>query len=101
VDGSGLKVFVKVQHLQDIFAAHIHCAPAGVNGPIGVTLFSGGPVSIDRGLLVNASFAEPNAGNACGWETLADVIDAIASGDTYINIHTLAHPPGEIRGQIE
>lgn len=101
VDGSRLKVFIKVRHLQDALAAHIHCAPAGENGPVGVTLFSGGPVSIESGFLVRDVFTEPDAGNGCGWETLADVIDALASGDTYINIHTLANPPGEIRGQIE
>lgn len=30
----------------------------------------------------------------------ADVLRAIASGVAYVNVHTTAHPAGEIRGQI-
>jgi hypothetical protein len=85
--------------LKDVFAAHIHCAPKGVNGPVGVTLYMGDPVSPD-GLLAQARISAPNPGNACGWETLADVAAALGSGDAYVNVHTLAHPAGEIRGQI-
>lgn len=101
VDGSRLKVLLKVGHLENIRAAHIHCAAPGSNGPVGLTLFSGGPVTINGSLLVNANFTAPDPGNSCGWQSLADVIDALASGDTYINVHTSAHPSGEIRGQIE
>jgi hypothetical protein len=28
------------------------------------------------------------------------VIDALDSGDTYVNVHTLQSLPGEIRGQV-
>jgi hypothetical protein len=100
VDHSRLKVFLKVAHIDDVFAAHIHCAPVGTNGPIGLTLFAGGPVSIEQGFLVLETFTEPNPGNACGWVSLADMVDALESGDTYINVHTSGHPSGEIRGQV-
>lgn len=85
--------------LKDVVAAHIHCGALGVNGPVGVTLFMGGPVT-PEGILAQARVSAPNDGNACGWETLADVAAAISSGNAYVNVHTLAHPPGEIRGQI-
>lgn len=100
VDQTRLKLFLKVAHIDDVFAAHIHCAPAGANGPVGLTLYSGGPVSIEQGFLVLDTFTDPNPGNACGWVTLADMVDALESGNTYINVHTLGHPSGEIRGQI-
>ena len=72
----------------DVIAAHIHCAPAGSNGPVGVTLFSGGPVDVD-GTLAEGTVTAPNAGNGCGWSNLAAVASAAQSGDAYVNVHTL------------
>lgn len=88
-----------VANVEDVVAAHVHCAPDGVNGPVGVTLFGGGPVSPD-GVLAEGTVTGPDPGNACGWTDLADVHDAMVAGDAYVNVHTLAHPAGEIRGQI-
>jgi hypothetical protein len=78
-------------------AGHIHCAPAGANGGVGVTLLSE-PKGTDG--KVRGSFTGPDAGNVCGWTTLDDVIVAMATGDAYVNIHTATYPGGEIRGQI-
>ncbi|MFW5942357.1 MAG: CHRD domain-containing protein [Chloroflexota bacterium] len=88
-----------VANIEDVFAAHIHCGAPGVGGPVGVTLFVGGPTS-DSGVLATGSPTAPDDGNACGWQTLAEVQAAIDAGEAYVNVHTLAHPPGEIRGQI-
>jgi glucose/arabinose dehydrogenase len=90
---------LNVANIDDVVASHIHCAPAGVNGPIGVTLFSGGPTS-RNGTLAEGTVDSPDPGNACGWTSLAEVQSAMRNGFTYVNVHTLAHPPGEIRGQI-
>jgi len=76
---------------------HIHCAPAGVNGPVGVTLFMGANDTTDQ---VAGSFSGPDPANSCGWETLADVLAAMVSGNTYVNVHTTQYPAGELRGQI-
>ncbi|HSM55079.1 MAG TPA: CHRD domain-containing protein [Candidatus Sulfomarinibacteraceae bacterium] len=88
-----------VANIEEVFAAHIHCGEAGVNGPVGVTLF-GGSTTSDSGVLATGSPTEPNPGNACGWQTLADVQAAIDAGAAYVNVHTTANPGGEIRGQI-
>jgi hypothetical protein len=88
-----------VAAIENIVAAHLHCAPAGVNGPVGVTLFLGSPVTV-TGILAQGPILAPDSGNACGWGDLDDVIDALATGDTYVNVHTLQNLPGEIRGQM-
>ena len=88
-----------VRNVQDVVAAHIHCAAAGVNGGVGVSLFGGGPVTPD-GTLASGTITMPDVGNSCGWADMAAVAAALRSGDTYVNVHTLANPPGEVRGQI-
>jgi hypothetical protein len=91
---------LKVGNIEDVVAAHIHCGAVGVAGPPGITLFSGGPISIEKDILAEGVVTAPDADNACGWENLGDAANAVRSGDTYVNVHTLAHPSGEIRGQI-
>lgn len=89
-----------VANIDNAVAAHIHCGAVGVNGPVGVTLFSGSPTS-DSGILAQGDITSPDPGNTCGWETLADVIADIEAGDAYVNVHTFpAFPGGEIRGQL-
>jgi hypothetical protein len=34
-------------------------------------------------------------------QPLSALVDAMRAGNTYVNVHTLAFPPGEIRGQID
>ncbi|GAP63268.1 hypothetical protein ARMA_1691 [Ardenticatena maritima] len=99
-DETSLRYRVLVRDLVDGTAAHIHCGAPGVNGPVGATLFSGGPVSITFGVLTQGILTAPDPGNGCGWLTLADMVAAMRAGDTYVNVHTLANPGGEIRGQI-
>jgi hypothetical protein len=86
-------------NLEEIVAAHIHCGAVGEDGPVGVTLFSGGPLTHD-GILVDTQAIEPDPENDCGWQDIIDVGDAIQGGEAYFNVHTTAYPDGEIRGQI-
>ena len=81
-------------------AAHIRCAESGADGPIGVTLYSGRPRSMEAGVLAVGRIPGPDPGNACGWADLDDVVDAMRAGAAYVSIRTLAHPAGEVRGQI-
>ena len=97
--GDALQYKLIVANIDDVVASHIHCAPAGENGPVGVTLFTGGPTSAP-GTLAEGTITEPDAGNACGWGTLDDVVAAMRDGDAYVNVHTVEHGAGEIRGQI-
>ena len=90
--------------------SHIHCAPKGVNGPI--VLFLAG--FHNRGWDVNGSWIEnatatdanvipPPAGSTCPHviNNLHDLALAMRQGDTYVNVHTVAHPGGEVRGQLK
>jgi len=91
-----------VNNIENVFAAHIHCAPVGSNGPVGVTLFSGAPSGgLVNGVLVKDAFSAPDGGAGdCGWSDLEDVVDAIENGEAYVNVHTSGVPSGEIRGQL-
>ena len=99
VTANGVTYNLVVNNAVDVVASHIHCAPAGVNGPVGVTLFAGAPVTTN-GVLAQGPILAPDVGNACGWVDLDDLVAAMESGDTYVNVHTLANLPGEIRGQL-
>jgi len=112
-DGTELGFRLVVANVQNVVAAHIHCGAPGVNGPVGVTLFSGAAPGGGRtdGVLAAGTLTAPDAGNGCGWADLAAVMTAIESGNTYVNVHTndgIApintgpgdFPGGEIRGQV-
>jgi hypothetical protein len=111
-DGAALLFKVNVANIDNAFAAHIHCGAVGVNGPVGVTLFGGSAGGgVMNGTLAEGTITAPDLGNACGWTDLAAVLAAIATGDTYVNVHTNDgvappntgpgdFPGGEIRGQI-
>lgn len=80
--------------------AHIHCAPAGQNGP--VVAFLAGVVNggLDGTVKFSATLTEANiVNNACG-ATIADLVNSMSNGLTYVNVHSLANPSGEVRGQI-
>jgi hypothetical protein len=112
-EGTGeLGYMLIVANIENAVASHIHCGAAGVNGPVGVTLYTGaagsGPIS---GVIAQATLTAPNAANSCGWTTIGDVVSAMMAGNTYVNVHTNDgvgdpntdpgdFPGGEIRGQI-
>jgi hypothetical protein len=113
-DETELEFTLTVVNIQNLVAAHIHCAPAGENGAVGITLY--GPVAPGGGAVDTFSTAgtitAPDAGNGCEWADVAAVVEAMRSGNAYVNVHTDDgddppdtgpgdFPGGEIRGQIE
>jgi len=90
--------------------SHIHCAPKGVNGPIVVFLAGfhnrGWDVDgrwIENATVTDANVIPPAAGSTCPHiiTNLRELVAAIRAGDTYVNVHTVAHPGGEVRGQLK
>ena len=93
---------VSVGNIADVIASHIHCAPAGVNGPGGITLFFDFAHPVGSGNLARGPLPDPDPANDCGWADLDDVLDAIEAGNAYVNVHTLPdNVGGEVRGQLE
>ena len=94
-------------------AAHIHCcAPLGTNAGVATTVpaFPGFPLGVTQGtylsplfsltdpLIYNPAFVTMQGGLS---QAEAALIAGIENDQTYFNIHTMANPGGEIRGQLE
>jgi hypothetical protein len=95
-------------------AAHIHCcAPLGTNAGVATTVpaFPGFPLGVTSGSYSSVVFdlTQPTIYNPAfvtlqgGTIPLAEaaLIAGIENGQTYLNIHTMNNPGGEIRGQLE
>ncbi len=82
----------------DILQAHLHVAPRGFDGPVVLFLAAHAPASLPlRGTLTEADLL---ANADAGIVDFADFVEALRAGDVYVNVHTPAHPGGEIRGQL-
>ncbi|MBI1850625.1 MAG: CHRD domain-containing protein [Planctomycetes bacterium] len=86
--------------LQDVTGAHIHAGALGEAGPIIFSLFDGQSGPFPSPLLVTLTSANLMPHPEVGISTFEDAVTAILNGSAYINVHTQAHPGGEIRGQI-
>jgi glucose/arabinose dehydrogenase len=89
--------------IQQATASHIHLGAYTQNGPVVVFLFSSATPRnfaagdlIARGTLHDSDMiARPNF-----LPTIANLAERIRQGRAYANLHTTAHPGGEIRGQV-
>ena len=84
--GSLLSIHVNTNGLSDATASHLHGAFAGVNGGVEIGLTQDGSAP-------EHWFAEEQALSVAQ-------LDAVLAGATYINVHSPAHPGGEVRGQV-
>jgi hypothetical protein len=77
--------------------AHIHAGAPGVNGGVIFNLLPAGTAFTGTlsGTLTAANFSPAGAVT-----TFAQAVDAILAGNTYFQVHTVANPGGELRGQI-
>jgi hypothetical protein len=102
-DGTELAFRLIVSNIENVTQAHIHCAPAGANGPVVVWLYPASPPAqlipgrtngvLSEGVITGVT------NNTCG-ATLTELVERMRAGDTYVNVHTSQFPPGEVRGQI-
>jgi Cu/Zn superoxide dismutase len=96
VSGDTVSYTIEVNNLKDVTGAHIHLAAKMATGPVAVSLYNGPKKTVQAGQLVQGTFTAADL-HGVKWETL---ITDMTKGEAYVNVHTSAHPKGEIRGQI-
>ena len=106
-DGTEIAYKLIVANIVDVTQAHIHCGPPDLNGPVVAFLYGFGPTVSPDGILAQGTITAANVvavgdSPACpgGVATLADLVAKIQNGGAYANVHTVALPGGEVRGQI-
>ena len=90
-------VTLNVMGLQNITAAHYHVGVVGMNGPV-IFGLAGAPFPSPLVKVLKAGDLSPQAPQ--GINTFNDAINAMLSGRAYVNVHSMANPGGEIRGQV-
>ena len=97
-DNSTMTFSVSVTGLTSPTMAHIHVGSTSVAGPIAVNLLPTPPaVGVFTGVLATGTIT---AGQVINGETFATLAAKIRAGTAYINVHTVAFPDGELRGQL-
>lgn len=100
---SGTRLHFKliVRNIRDVTEAHIHTGRPGKNGPVVAFLFGRSKFGISvrkgivRGVLTRQDLVGPLQGR-----TIRELVREMNRGNTYVNVHTVQNPNGEIRGQI-
>ena len=113
IDDTAADFRLQVRRGIRITQAHIHCAPKGVNGPIvaflaglnsqgydvdGVFPWISSATLTDTSVIPSDPVSKPACPNTIN--NLRDLIAAIRAGNTYVNVHSIANPGGEVRGQL-
>ncbi|MGH2451279.1 MAG: CHRD domain-containing protein [Candidatus Limnocylindria bacterium] len=117
-DGSSLSYQLIVANIENVFQAHIHLAPRGVQGPVVVWLYpsttpGAGPAGGGRiqGVIATGTITSTNFVSDLAGQPMSALVSAMLAGNTYVNVHTNDgvapantgpgdFPAGEIRGQI-
>lgn len=104
-DGNELSYKLIVANLENMMASHIHIAPAGSNGGVVVWLYPSAPPAAmlpgtTNGILAEGVIKASDLRGSLAGQQLSALIDEMLAGNTYVNVHTMLFPGGEIRGQI-
>jgi hypothetical protein len=106
-DGTAIDYKLVVANIEGVTQSHIHCGAGDVNGPVVAFLFGPMPAGVStNGVLATGTItgviALPDSPECPGGVAdLDDLIAKLQAGEAYANVHTLANPPGEIRGQLD
>lgn len=118
-DGKSLTYKLIAANIENAFMAHIHRGAPGTNGPIVVWLFPStapvqGPLGAGRmdGVIAEGTITAANMVGPLANRPFSELLDAMRSGNAYVNIHTNNgvaptnqgpgdYPGGEVRGAVE
>ncbi len=117
-DGKSLKYSLSVNDAADVTMAHIHLGEPGQAGKPVAPLYPEkmSSMSSDKSAGASDNKMAMGTGMTCiaqgtitasqlvgsfKGKSIQDLVEAIRTGKTYVNVHTKAHPDGEIRGTIE
>jgi uncharacterized membrane protein YgcG len=93
-----IQFYINASNIQNATAGHLHSGVVGENGPIVVTLFNF--TSAQNTVSEDGNITAINLEGPMQGKTVTDLVTAINSNSTYVNVHTVQNPNGEIRGQI-
>jgi hypothetical protein len=106
-DGSEIQFKLIVANIQNVTQAHIHCC-ANSEGTAGIVVWlypSAPPLKLipgrSQGVLAEGVIKQSSLVGGLAGQSLSVLLDRIASGLAYVNVHTSQFPPGEIRGQLQ
>jgi hypothetical protein len=80
-------------------ASHIHVGSANTAGPV-IIDFAPQPLGVSGPFRISGSTTSFTARPVQGIRSMQEAMMAIASGNTYVNVHSQLNPGGEIRGQL-
>ena len=106
-DGSSIQYKLLVANIQNVTQAHIHCC-ANTEGTAGIVVWlypSAPPLKLipgrSEGVLGEGVITQSSLVGGLAGQSLSVLLDRIARGLAYVNVHTSQFPPGEIRGQLQ
>jgi hypothetical protein len=113
-DGTQITYRLISSNIDNVVASHIHIGPFGENGPVVVFLFGNVPPGggSQNGVLATGTITAANLTGPLVGQPLSVLLDALRSGNAYVNVHTNDgvdptnqgpgdFPGGEIRGQLD
>ncbi len=115
-DGKSLRYTLSVDDAADVTMAHIHLGDPGQAGKPVAPLYpvkmssmpsdkdaapAGAPMGMAKTVTATGTITARKLVGPLQGKTIADLVEQIRAGKTYVNVHTKGHPDGEIRGTIE
>jgi len=97
-----IKYRINITGISGATGAHIYSGQTGENGEVVADLMTDTTKNKDTsyGMTIRGNLSDSSLKGPMQGKTLADLVAAMDSGQTYVNIHTTQNPDGEIRGQI-